>query len=146
MEWTLILVVARYVYTFDLRVCPITAQDSSSTWKALRDPQLADLFEAAIGDKFAALYLLKENVDNPTENINGTLIDIASEVLSKAKKPQMTNFWIDVTVEDASRKAESWSWSMRSQARNQKKNEADKRKLDHRPVSRNWFRNHNRTR
>ena len=60
----------------------------------LKDPEVTDLFEVMIGDKFAALNLLEENIDNLTENIHGTLVNTASEVHDKArkkKKPWMTN-------------------------------------------------------
>ena len=62
----------------------------------LTDPQAADLFEATIACRFAALNLLEENIDSLTENIHGELINTASEVFGKArrkKKPWMT-FWI----------------------------------------------------
>ena len=69
----------------------------SSTWFTLqkvKDSEVTDLFATAIGDKFAALNRLQENVDNLTENIHGALVDISSEVLGKAgknKKPWIAN-------------------------------------------------------
>ena len=39
-------------------------------FEKLKDPEVADLFEATIGGKFAALNLLEENIDNRTENIH----------------------------------------------------------------------------
>ena len=54
------------------------------------------MFEATIGGKFATLNLLEENADNLTENIHGALDDTASQVLSKAKKPRMTNDILDL--------------------------------------------------
>ena len=68
----------------------------------LKDPQVADLFEATIGGKFAALNLLEKNIDSLTENIHGALIDTVSEVLDKARKKEkrwMTISWIYVTGE-----------------------------------------------
>ena len=71
----------------------------------LKDPEVADLFEATTGGKFAALNLLEENIDNLAENIRGALVDTASEVLGKTrkkKKPWMTNDIQDVIEEGAS--------------------------------------------
>ena len=39
----------------------------------LKDPEVADLFEATIGGKFAELNLLEENIDNLTENFHSRL-------------------------------------------------------------------------
>ena len=44
----------------------------------MKDPQ-ADLFGATIGGKFAALNLLEENMDNLTDNTQGSLVDTASD-------------------------------------------------------------------
>ena len=65
----------------------------------LKDPEVADLFEATIDGKFAALNLLEENIDNLTANIHGALVDTASEVLrkpGKKKKTWMTNDILDI--------------------------------------------------
>ena len=61
----------------------------------LKDPKVADLFEATIGVKFAALDLREENIDNLTEDIHGAHVDTASEVLGKArkKKPWPIGSW-----------------------------------------------------
>ena len=66
----------------------------------LKDMEVADLFEATIGGKVAALNLLEENINNITENVHGALVDTASEVPGKArkkkKKPRMTNDSLDL--------------------------------------------------
>ena len=65
----------------------------------LKDPEVADLFEATIGGKFAALHLLEENIDNLTENFHGALVDTTSEVLGKGKqkrKPWVTHDILDL--------------------------------------------------
>ena len=54
----------------------------------------ADLFEATIRGKLPVLNLLEENIDTLTWNIHGAVIDVASEVLGKARKkkrPWATN-------------------------------------------------------
>ena len=77
----------------------------------LKDPPIADMFEVTIGGKFATLNLLEENIDNLTENIHVVLIDIASYLLGKARKPErrrnhgsLMTLWISVTGKEASRK------------------------------------------
>ena len=62
----------------------------------LRDTEVADLFEATIECKYAALNLLEENKDNLTEGTRRVLVATASEAeaLGKAmmkKAPWMTN-------------------------------------------------------
>ena len=52
----------------------------------LKDPEVADLFEATIGGKFAAFNLLEENIDTLTKSIHGALVDTASKVLGKSRK------------------------------------------------------------
>ena len=62
--------------------------------------EVTDLFETTIGGKFAALNLLAENIDNLAENIQGALVDTASEVLGKVRKkknkPWMSNDILDL--------------------------------------------------
>ena len=47
----------------------------------LKDQEVAYLFEATIGGKFAAINLPEANTDNLTENVHGALLDNASAVL-----------------------------------------------------------------
>ena len=65
----------------------------------LKDTEVADLFEATVACKFAALNPLEENIDNLTENIHGAFVDKAPEVLEnvrKKKNPWMTNDILDL--------------------------------------------------
>ena len=79
---------------------------SSSTLKKLKYPQVADLFDATIGGKFATLVRRKHTQSHRA------LIDIASEVLGKArkkKKPWVTSDILDLLTkeEGASRTEEN---------------------------------------
>ena len=49
----------------------------------LKDPDVADLFEATIGGKFAALNLLEEKIDNLTQKIHGALVALHLKYLAK---------------------------------------------------------------
>ena len=110
----------------------------------LKYAQAADLFKVTIEGKFAALNLLEENIDILAENIYGSLIDRASEILDKARKKKirmtMTNYILDLCGRKRSRK-KRWPCGnaeiQRSQSRNQKKNEAGKGIQDHKLMSRN---------
>ena len=66
----------------------------------LKDREVADLFETTIGSTFAHLTCWKKT-DNLTENIDGALVNTASEVLGKdrkkkKKKPGMANDILDL--------------------------------------------------
>ena len=67
----------------------------------LNEPQVADLFEATIAGTFAVVNLLEPNIDSFTEDIDGTLVYIASEVLGNARKKtkpwRLVTFRINVT-------------------------------------------------
>ena len=65
----------------------------------MRDPQVADLFEATTGDQFAAFNLLEENIDYRTKNIHEALIDTVSEVLGKARKNKKPPWMTSDTLE-----------------------------------------------
>ena len=75
-------------------------QDALEWVKPMKeDLQVADLFEATIGGKFAALNLLEENKDSLTENICGAVVNTASEALCKVrkkKKPWMIDNILDL--------------------------------------------------
>ena len=64
----------------------------------LKQLQIADLFKATSGDKFAVVRTCWKKTDNLPENNNGALIDTASEITSHArrkKKSWMTNDMCD---------------------------------------------------
>ena len=63
----------------------------------LNDPEVAEMFKAQVGGKFAPLLALTEdpsNIENIVETFNNTIIEAASETLGKArnkKQPWMTD-------------------------------------------------------
>ena len=51
----------------------------------LKDPRVAEAFQAQVGGKFAALSLLNSDIDTLANNITSTLISSAEEVLGKKR-------------------------------------------------------------
>ena len=65
----------------------------------LKDPEVAEVFQAQVGGKFAALNLLDSDVDTLANNINDVLLTTAEEVLGKQRKkiqPWVTNEVLDL--------------------------------------------------
>ena len=65
----------------------------------LRDPQVAAVFQAQLGGKFAALNLLDGSIDDLEGNFRKTVLDTAEEVLGrqrKKKQPWVTNEVLDL--------------------------------------------------
>ena len=52
----------------------------------LKDPEVAAIFEAKVGGRFAALNLLEEDINSLTDNIKDVLQESAAEVLGKRRK------------------------------------------------------------
>ena len=67
--------------------------ESRFNLEKLKDPEVADLFEATIGGQFAALNPLQENIDNLTESIHGAFVDTASEVIGNTARKKKKS-WI----------------------------------------------------
>ena len=68
----------------------------------LKDPGIAAEFQASIGGRFAALTLLKENIDSLTESVKEVLHETAAEVLGKRRKKSkqwITNDILDLCDE-----------------------------------------------
>ena len=64
----------------------------------LKDPQVARIFEASIGGKFATLNLLQD-IDSLTDNMEETLLETATEILGKDRKknkPWVTDDILDL--------------------------------------------------
>ena len=60
----------------------------------LKDPEIAEVFEARVGGRFSALGLLENDINTMTDNIKEVLQETAAEVLGKEKKknkPWVTN-------------------------------------------------------
>ena len=65
----------------------------------LKDPQIAEVFQAQVGGKFAALNIIDCDIDTLSNNIKETLITTADEVLGKKRKkikPWVTNEVLDL--------------------------------------------------
>jgi exonuclease III len=65
----------------------------------LNDPEIAEVFQAQIGGKFAALTTLDSDVDTLTNNIREVLLSTAEDVLGKERrknKPWVTNEILDL--------------------------------------------------
>ena len=68
----------------------LSSQDLLEEQRGIRPMANTDQIDYILEpQRFAALNLLEENVDNLTENMNGTLIDTAYEVLGKSKKKRV---------------------------------------------------------
>ena len=52
----------------------------------LTDPKTAEVFQAKVGGKFAALYILDSNVDTITNSLKEGLLSTAEEVLARQRK------------------------------------------------------------
>ena len=52
----------------------------------LKDPKMAEIFQAQVGGKFAALSLLDNDTDTFTSDINEVLLLTAEEVLGRQQK------------------------------------------------------------
>ena len=66
--------------------------------KKLKDPEIANNFEATIADRFAALNLLEE-INVLTNNVKGVVQETVREVLGKERKkiqPWITNDILDL--------------------------------------------------
>ena len=71
--------------------------------KKLKDPEVAEIFQAKIGGKFAALSILDSDMDMDmdmlTDTFNTAVTDKANEILSKyrpVKKPWVTTDILDL--------------------------------------------------
>ena len=65
----------------------------------LKDPKIAEMFQAQVGGKFAALSLLDNDIDTMSGNINHVLLSAAEEVLGphrRKNKPWVTNDILDL--------------------------------------------------
>jgi hypothetical protein len=58
----------------------------------LKDPSIAESFQAKIGGRFAALLTLEEDAETTTNKVNETMIEVANEVLGKHH--QKTQPWV----------------------------------------------------
>ena len=65
----------------------------------LKDPKIADVFQAQVGGKFAALQILDKDVDTLANGIKDVLLTTAEEVLGRERKkiqPWITNEVLDL--------------------------------------------------
>ena len=65
----------------------------------LKDPEVAEAFQAQVGGKFAALNILDSNVDTLANDIKEVLLTTAEETLGKKRKkiqPWVTNEVLDL--------------------------------------------------
>lgn len=65
----------------------------------LNDPEIASIFEAKVGGRFAALNLLEDDINTLTDNIKDVLHETGMEVLGKARKknkPWVTDDILDL--------------------------------------------------
>lgn len=65
----------------------------------LKDPKIAEIFQAQVGGKFAALTLIDNDIDTLSNNINDVLTTTAKEVLGQKRrttKPWVTNEVLDL--------------------------------------------------
>jgi len=52
----------------------------------LKDPEVAEIFKAEIGGRFAALNFLQDDINNLTETFSKTIQETALEILGKERK------------------------------------------------------------
>ena len=65
----------------------------------LKDPEVAEIFKAEIGGRFAALNFLQEDLNSLTETFSNTIQETALEILGKERKknqPRVTNDILDL--------------------------------------------------
>ena len=114
-------------------------------WKAKRHPNSRPVWSDNLR-QIAALNLWKENRQSDRKHRRMTPhLKYSAKPGRRRNLGWLMTFWIYVTGEEASRKGENSTVTCKkvqlSQSRNQKRKETSKRKLDHRLLSRNWFRN-----
>ena len=63
----------------------------------LKDPKIADVFQAKIGGKFAALCILDNDVDTLVNGLKEVLLSTAEETLGRQRKKIQLWFWICAT-------------------------------------------------
>ena len=91
--------------SFRLRLKKIKMQGSTRIkfdLERLKDPQVADVFQAMIGGKFAPLNLLNAEVDTLVNSFNKALTESAGEIVGKrraVKRPWVTASLLDLCHE-----------------------------------------------
>ena len=101
----------------------------------LKDPKIAEAFQAMIGGKFTSLTILEEentNIETLTSNFNNAMTDTASVILGRhhhKKKPWVTTELPDMCDKRrVLKKGRTAPEELINQQRNQKRHEISQRK------------------
>ncbi|XP_076452247.1 uncharacterized protein LOC143287892 [Babylonia areolata] len=92
------LVLATFKLKLKCKRCPRNPRIRFDLEK-LKDPEIADVFQAQVGGKFAALNLMDIDVDTLADNIKEVLTTTAEQVVGKKRKriqPWVTNEVLDL--------------------------------------------------
>ncbi|XP_076443965.1 uncharacterized protein LOC143282251 [Babylonia areolata] len=92
------LVLATFKLKLKCKRCPRNPRIRFDLEK-LKDPEIADVFQAQVGRKFAALNLMDIDVDTLSNNIKEVLTTTAEQVVGKKRKriqPWVTNEVLDL--------------------------------------------------
>ena len=78
----------------------------------LEDPEIAEIFEAKIGGRFAALNILDKDINELTTSFNEGVLETAEEVVGRQRKkhkPWVTNDILDLCDERREKKKEKYN-------------------------------------